>query len=101
VIDPVNTTDGRPCVNCGDDADGLQLLQGHMHPSAFCGSCLDHVELCPSCEQHFWGPDGYRIYRTSSNYCPRCALQHPEIVVGREWELRRDEARDEMNDRRR
>lgn len=98
-----STNEGETeCRGCGEAADRAVRIQGAWADIPLCRDCVDDLTtICPQCEQRIWQARGVRLYTTSSLYCDSCAKQHPVVADDRNRAAWADEARDEMNERRR
>lgn len=91
---------GPACELCGDRANWAIPVQGSDHyPVFLCEKC-EHDKLCncEDCGDVIWQKDGIRVYSSPSLYCHSCAAKHPQLILGREIEAKRDEERDRAFD---
>ena len=102
MIDPVNTThhDGIACETCGEQADRGPRILGRQNPVPLCSDCYDDLTtICAgSCERRIWQAAGVRLFGASL-HCRDCA--RPWLTAQSTKALKRDEARDDFEQRRR
>ena len=92
-LDPINTTaqDGAACDLCGEDATGIDLVNGQRVIT--CTACHhDQITECASeCGAVIFQKDGIRLYGNSGLHCQSCSASHPTLILGRHHDARIDE----------